>query len=170
MTKRQQEKFNAILAGFANTMGKDEEVLKEQVATLYDAESNYYEGQAVYNFFKARVEPRLEKNEFPADFDKRYREWRIRVCEECEEEFAYAFHYDGVKFCSLDCLDNALKKIGLQVTRGRELTKRWGLFFHPAIVPSSALKSLKEIYPTAFEDEPSVDGSNPQQHPDYQSA
>lgn len=165
MSKRQQAKFQAMLEGMGTILGKEATEIQEEVNTLYDDETSYYEGQAVLNFYKARIEPRLGKDEFPSDFDKRYREWRIKTCETCEEEFAYAFHYDGVKFCSLECLDSALHKIGLKVTRGRDLKKRWGIFFHPAVVPSTALGYLKELYPIYVGDDVSQIEKDHQQSP-----
>lgn len=165
MTKAQLKKFEAITKAFATVNGVDEEVLKEEANNLYGDEDHYYEGQAVLNFFKARIQPKIENKEFPVDFDKRYREWRVRICEECEEEFAYAFAYDGVKFCSLECLDAALHKIGMKVTRGRDSKKRWGVFFRPAIVPSSAFEALKTLYPDAFSEPSAPDDSNLQQLP-----
>lgn len=154
MDKRQQKKFEKLLAQMAKVNQTDVETIKEvnNLDALQSFEEKVLESQSVLNFYRARIEPRLEKGEQPAEFDKRYREWRIRKCEECEEEFAYAYSYEGVKFCSLDCLDGALRKIGLQVTRGRELKKRWGVFAHPAIVPSSALATLKTLYSDASPD------------------
>ena len=148
---REQKKYEKLLAGIAQLTGQDLEKVKEDAGfdNLYSKEESFYEGQAVYNFYKARIQPRLEKGELPKDFDKRYREWRIKKCDNCQEEFAYAFNYEGVKFCSLDCLEYALQKIGLKFTRGRDLKKRWGMFFHPAIVPSSAFEALKQLYGSA---------------------
>jgi hypothetical protein len=163
MTKKQMARFQKILEQAASATGTSVEAIKEEhgVGALQSREEEVYERQAVYNFFKARIEPTLPQKigrNYTAkeleEFDKAFREWRIRTCEECGEDFAYAFSYDGVKFCSLDCLDGALRKIGLQVTRGRDLKKRWGVFHHPAIVPSSALATLKTLYndssPDAF--------------------
>lgn len=152
MNKREQAKFEKLLATLAKVNGTSVDSMKEEVDynSLVTEEDSFYEGQAVYNFFKARVSPRLEPKEAPEDFDRRYREWRMKQCEECGETFAYALNYDGVKFCSITCLDAALKKIGLQVTRGRDLKKRWGAFFHPAIVPASAFAVLQAAYGDAF--------------------
>lgn len=162
MNKREQKKFESLLASMAKVNPEfNLEQTKEELQYLYSHEESMYEGQSVLNFYKARIQPRLgefdkhgQPKEFPGEFDKRYREWRIRICEGCNEEYAYAFNYDGVKYCSLECLDDALHKIGLQVTRGRELKKRWGVFYHPAIVPSSAFAVLKasfaESVPDAF--------------------
>jgi hypothetical protein len=148
MTKRQKDNYEKLLEKIAKVTNTDPDEIKElaSIDSLYTSEHAYYEGQAVLNFFKARIQPRLEKGEKEVDFDKRYREWRIRKCEECSEEFAYAFTYDGVKFCSLECLDLALHRIGMEVTPGRPLHLRWGEYFAPAVVPPSAFATLKRLY------------------------
>lgn len=157
ISKREQRKQEKLLAAIANITGSNLEDITKAAndSTLYSKEESYYEGQAVLNFFKARIKPYVEKGESIVEFDKRYKEWRIKTCEGCGEQFAYALNYDGVTFCSLDCLDAGLNKIGLQITRGRDMKKRWGYFFHPAVVPSSAFNNLKNIYadsaPGAFE-------------------
>lgn len=158
MNKREQKKFERALASFAQAAGFDAEQLKEEVnvAALYSEEDDFYEGQSVINFYKYRIKPILEgkkpgetEAKFKArkdDWELAYKEWKIRICEGCNSEFAYALTYEGVKYCSLLCLDKALSEIGLSVTRGRDITMRWGLQHHPAIVPSSAFQSLKETY------------------------
>ena len=155
LTKRQQTKLNKILGKMAEVSGTDISTLQESVMPLYSPESAMYQGQSIINFFKARIQPRLEKGESGDAFDARYREWRIKDCESCSAKFAYAFAYDGVKYCSLECLDDGLRKIGLAVTRDRELTRRWGNHYHPAIVPAHAFEALQELYservPEAFE-------------------
>lgn len=148
-----------LLAKIAAAVGKDLEEVKEKAAkgSLYSYEEQVYESQAVYNYFTSRVQPRQGPKEKDADFEKRYNEWRFRTCEECNQEFAYAYSYEGVKFCSLDCLDAALRKIGLKVTRGRDVKRRWNPLYHPAIVPSSAFAILKSSEESADEtsDDPS---------------
>lgn len=148
MTKAQARKFEELMGKLAKANETTVENIKTEnhIGTLYSYEEHVYEAQAVLNFFAARVKPLLEKGENPVKFDARYREWRIRECKQCTEKFAYAFAYDGVSYCSLDCLDAALKEIGLEVTRGRDLKKRWGIHYHPAIVNSSALATLERAY------------------------
>ena len=161
MNKRQQDKLNKILAGLASVTNSKTEELEEAVKPLYSTESHMYNGQAIINFYKARIQPLVEKKETSAQFDKRFREWRIRICAECDEEFAYAFAYEGVKYCSLECLDKALNKIGLSVTRGRDLKVRYGSY-HQAIVPPDALKSFRNSY---FEEFPDAFDSSCSDHP-----
>lgn len=148
MTKAQARKFEQLMGKLATVNNTTVEEIKTEnhIGTLYSLEEHVYEAQAVLNFFTARVKPFIGKDEPPAKFDARYREWRIRECKHCKDNFAYAFNYDGVAYCSLDCLDAALREIGLEVTRGRDLKKRWGEYYHPAIVSSGALATLERAY------------------------
>lgn len=160
LTKSQMNNFAKLMAGFGVELEEEkvQEVAKE---ALYNAEQLAYEAQAVYNFFTARIQPALTKATgeteaaFTARQDKAYQEWRFKVCEGCNERFAYAYHYDGVKFCSLECLETALGRVGIQFSRHKDLRRRWGVRY-PAIVPSSALQALERDYaatnPDAFVD------------------
>lgn len=156
MNKRELKKFEKLLAGMAKVNSMEVEEIKETAGlnTVYSHDEQVYETQSVLNFFQSRIAPRIEAKEPVAAFDKRFHEWRFKDCKQCRERFAYAYHYDGVAYCSLDCMDEALKAIGLQATRGRDLKKRWGAR-HPAIVPSTALAALETLYgssaPDAFE-------------------
>lgn len=155
--KANMEKLLAKIAKVTNT---DAEELKEkqEQGNLYSYEESLFEAQSVINYYKARIARRpptrkqgeslLAFTQRQLDYEKATNEWKVRVCEGCHNEFVYAYTYEGVKYCSLDCLDAELKKIGLQVTRGRDLLKRWG-YFHPAIVPSSAYAILKKMEETA---------------------
>jgi hypothetical protein len=161
MTKAQQAKFEKILSQIAAKQGTTPEELREAegINSNLTYVDQMIEAQSTLNFFIARIQPLMEKGEAPFKFDKRFREWRFRTCEGCQEEFAYAYAYEGVKYCSLDCLSDALEKIGLKLTVGRDLKKRWGPHYHPAIVPSSALSVLKSAYGEQFPDsfDPSAD-------------
>lgn len=163
LKKTDQNKLAKILAGFAK---HDETVkveeLQEAIKPLYSQESTMYIGQSVLNFFAARIKPRLEKGEKEPAFDARYREWRIKNCKTCGEEFAYAWSYDGVANCSMECLEKALNNIGVSLTRDRDLRLRWGVYSHPAIVPAAALKALKETY---LESVPDAFASSPDRRP-----
>jgi hypothetical protein len=147
--KRQEN----LLAKIAAQLGKDVEEVKEAAAPLYSTEARILEAQSVLNFFKARVRPERQtitvggkkRPETDAEFEARYKEWNFKICKQCQGEFAYSYTYDGVAYCSLECVDAALRTIGLQVTRGREVKKRWGKY-HPAIVSASALESLRDVY------------------------
>lgn len=148
MSKREQKKFDSLLADIARLQGTTVENLKEAsgLNSSYSNEEAMYEAQAAFNFFTYRIAPVMEKGEVPAAFDQRYHAWRFKTCEECKERFAYVFHYDGVKFCSLDCLTKALAKIGIKFSKHQDIKKRWGLTSHPAIVSATALQAFAELY------------------------
>lgn len=149
--KKRQEN---LLAKIAAQLGKDLDEVVEAALPLYSHEEEIMERQAIINFFKARVRPQKitvtvngkTRLETDAEFEKRYNEWRFKECKLCGSIFAYAYSYDGVGYCSLDCLDKELAKIGLSITRDRDIKKRWGPT-RPAIVSASALESLQVAYP-----------------------
>lgn len=142
-----------LLAKIAKITGADIKEL-EQVKTLYSFDESVLEAQSVINFYRTRVQPmankdqgsnetKLEYAKRVSDYNKAFDEWRFRTCKNCNLTFAYAYNYEGVKFCSLDCLDSELRKIGLRVTYGRDLKKRWGRYY-PAIIPSNVLEIFEE--------------------------
>jgi hypothetical protein len=137
MKKREEN----LLAKIANLLGKEVEEVKEARA-LYTEEEAALEAQSVLNFYEWRKRLVRDPKETDRVWEARQRVWQYKTCKGCEETFAYSYHYDGVAYCSLDCLQVALKKVGLQVTYGQPLMKRWGLRY-PGIVPSSALKSVE---------------------------
>jgi len=147
LNRKEQQRMEEILHQFSALNHSNFEELKAQAtAGLYSEEDLAYETQSIINFYEARIRPYIEKGEKPEDFDKRYREWRIKVCKNCGEEFAYAWSYDGVTHCSLNCQEEALAKIGVVFSRSHDLKKRYGYFSHPAIVPASALATLRTVF------------------------
>lgn len=132
-----------MLAKIAALLGKDVDEVKEQQA-LYTEEEAILEAQSVLNYYEWRRELTKGAKETDAQFEQRCRVWRYKICEGCNLKFAYSYHYDGVKFCSLDCLQVGLERIGLRVTYGQPLMKRWGLRY-PGLVPSSALQALESL-------------------------
>lgn len=162
--KVNQEK---LLAKIAALTGSDAQELKEKAekSNLYSHDEMVFESQAVINYFKAKIlkrppvrkqgETLLSYTSRVNEYEASVREWKVRDCLGCSMPFAYAYSYEGVAYCSLDCMDAELRKIGLKVTRGRDLRKRWGLY-HPAIVPSEAYENLKKLYPWAFEENDSA--------------
>jgi hypothetical protein len=148
MDKREQKKLDELMQQFSQVNGTPLEELQKQVeSSRYSNEELMYEAQSVLNFYEARIRPYIEKGEQPENFDKRYREWRIRTCRSCGEEFAYAWAFDGVTCCSLECVEAELAKIGLRFSWHKDFKRRYG-FTSPAIVPSSAFATLR----TAFQD------------------
>lgn len=156
LKKTQQNALEKIMAGFAKHKGEEfkKEELEDTIKPLMSQEDTMYVGQSILNFYGARIKPYLVKGESEVKFDARYREWRFRTCKCCGEEFAYAFRFEGVAYCGYACLEKALAEIGVKMERGRDLTLRWGVYSHPAIVPPGALQSLKDLYseiaPNAF--------------------
>lgn len=145
MARKLGKRQENLLAKIAEALGKDITEITEAAAPLYTTEARILQGQAIHNFFTARVKPEKRLKETDAQFQARYNEWQFKVCESCNLDFAYAYSYDGVKFCSLECLDAALRKMGLQVTPNRDVKMRWGMN-HPAIVPASVLAELRTAY------------------------
>jgi hypothetical protein len=127
----------------------------EETRNLYSHDEAVMQRQAVINFFTTYVapeEPRRQPNESQvkyaqrvSDYNNARNEWKFDTCLGCGERFVYAYHYRGVHHCSLECLDATLRKIGIKVTSGRDLKKRWGVH-HPAVVPADALKTLEHLY------------------------
>lgn len=158
--KVNQDKLLAKIAALTNSDATELKKAAEK-GNLYSFEEQVFESQSVINFYRTVILPRAPiKRQGETElaflsrvneYEKARNEWKYRICAGCDLPFAYAYTYEGVKYCSLDCLDAELRKIGLKVTRGRELQKRWGRY-HPAIVPSSALAELKTLYPSELGD------------------
>lgn len=151
-----------LLAKIAKVTQTDEKELKEiaeKGKDLYSYDEAVMQRQAIINFFEywvAPEEPRQKQGETKtafakrkADYENARNEWKFEICKGCGEQFVYAYHYRGVKHCSLECLDASLRKIGLELTIGRDLRRRWG-HYGPAIVPADALETLKRLYGHAF--------------------
>ena len=142
-----------MLAKIAALLQKDVEEVKEAKA-VYTEEEQMYEAQSVLNFFAWRKTLIRGLKETDAQWEARNRVWKYRICANCNEQFAYSLHYDGVKFCSLECLKAELKKQGIEFDPYRPLAKRYGYQQRPGIVPPSALKSV-EVALSASSLEPS---------------
>lgn len=149
MAKRMSKREENLLAKIAAQLGTNFEEIKEAAQPLYSAEATILEAQSIYNFYQARVRPEQGKTETKTAFEKRYREWQFKICRHCDREFAYAYHYEGVSFCSLECVDASLQKIGMKLTRGRDIRLRWGQK-HPAIVSADALEAIRVAYPDSL--------------------
>lgn len=158
-----------MLAKIANLLAKPVEEIKEARA-IYTEEEAALEAQSVLNYYEWRRRLIREKGETDRVWEARNKVWQYKTCKGCNEKFAYSYHYDGVAYCSLDCLQVALKEIGLAVTYGQPLMKRWGLRY-PGIVPSSALKSLESVFSASSEQQDGFDmSSHPKSLEDVQSS
>ena len=131
-----------LLAKIANLLGKDVEEVKE-IKAVYTEEEAIYEAQAVANYFHWRKKLVKEPKETDAQFERRQKQWQYKDCEECKMKFSYSYHYDGVKFCSLNCLKTNLAKMGIEYHPNRPLQERWG-FTRPAVVPAFALEAIEQ--------------------------
>lgn len=154
MKKREEN----MLAKIANLLNKPVEEIKEARA-LYTEEEAILEAQSVLNYYEWRKSLTREKGEPDRIWEARQRVWQYKECKGCKERFSYSYHYDGVAYCSLDCLQVALKEVGLSVTYGQPLMKRWGLRY-PGIVPSTALKSVESVLSAYSSEQPDVDESS----------
>ena len=80
-------------------------------------------------------------------FEVRGKGFKKIPCRNCGKIFAYSYHIDGVKHCSVECIAQTLRKMGLKWDPLRSVDRRWGLY-RPAVVPPSALNSLLSLVDT----------------------
>ena len=120
-------KVNAILA----EAGEELIEIPEQDETTED---HMREAQSVLNYFEVRGDS-----------------FKQIECRQCGLVFAYSYHFDGVKYCSVPCIKRALNAIGLSYNPKRDVGTRWDRFV-PAIVPPDALKILESRDGESLED------------------
>lgn len=147
-----------MLAKIANLLAKPVDEIKEARA-IYTEEEAALEAQSVLNYYEWRKRLVREKGESDRVWEARNRVWQYKQCKGCNETFAYSYHYDGVAYCSLDCLQIALRAVGLNVTYGQPLMKRWGLRY-PGLVPSTALKAVESVFAVSSEQQSEPDKSS----------
>lgn len=143
------------IAAVTDTQATELAAEAERTKDLYSYDEEVLQRQSVLNFYETFValeEPKKELNESKVSFAKRVTEynnlknsWNFAICKGCSQKFVYAYQYRSVSYCSLECLDAGLRKIGLSVSVGRDLKRRWGRY-HPAIVPATALETLEQTY------------------------
>jgi predicted nucleic-acid-binding Zn-ribbon protein len=78
-------------------------------------------------------------------FDVKGEQFKHIECRQCGYLFAYSYHYDGVKYCSIPCIKRALKERGLTWDPSVPVEQRYGPVAVPAVVPPSALKTLQQV-------------------------
>jgi hypothetical protein len=110
------------LAKAAEFLGKPIEVPNESLEELMR------EAQSVINYFEMKGE-----------------QFKHIECRQCGYLFAYSYHYDGVKYCSISCIKRALKERGLDWDPSVPVEQRYGPVAVPAVVPPSALKTLQQV-------------------------
>lgn len=167
MSRKRKVNQDKLLAKIAAALGQDVDevkaVAKPELATY---EEKVLQRQSIINYFRtvySAKEPVQKTGETKAEFAKRLteyhnarNEWRRRICEGCGFEFIYAFNYEGVKFCTLECMDAELRKIGVEVTPQKGGPARWGPIKHPAVVPATAVKALEVLHSDDSDDEPAL--------------
>jgi hypothetical protein len=118
-----------LAANFSKTLGitleqayemLPEDRIKDPQPKLATDEEKILEAQAVLTYYMVRG-----KGFF------------IETCRSCKSKFAYSYNFTGVKYCSIECIHQALQEIGLSWTMGRPLDERYGRYA-PAVVPSVA--------------------------------
>lgn len=133
-----------LLNKIASNLGMTkEEAMEESDLTTF--EDKMIEGQSVLDYYTWRRSLTKKPKETDDQFNKRLDQWKYKQCKSCKETFAYNFHYDGVAYCSLMCLDQALRDIGLVFHYNRDLNKRWG-YTHPSIINSQVLKLVEQLF------------------------
>lgn len=85
--------------------------------------------------------------------------WKTIKCGICGLMFAYRWNIDGIKQCSVECMAEALKRIGLEWNPSREPSKRWGRYV-PAVLPPSVLDIAQQSQNDIPEDP--LDGIDPE--------
>lgn len=114
--KRTQSK----ILEWAAKQGIDTSEIKTPLMT---DEEQLLEAQAVLNYFERNGEGfHYETCSNPA----------------CGMKFAYSYHYNGIKTCSIECMADNLRRVGINWHYGRDLNQRWDRYY-PAIVPGVAL-------------------------------
>lgn len=147
-----------LMAQIAAVLEKPVEEIKE-LKRLYTEEEAILESQSILNYYNWRKKLVREKGETDRVWEARQQAWRYKICEGCKLEFAYSYVYDGIQYCSLDCLRVGLQNIGLTFSYGRPLNLRWG-YRYPGIVPSSALSLVQPLAESASVHESSSSESN----------
>lgn len=158
MAKKREEN---LLGKIAALLNKPVEEIKEAKA-VYTEEEQMYEAQSVLNYFAWRRSLVRGPKETDAQWDARNRVWQYKECEECNGTFAYSLSYDGVKFCSLDCLKAALKKQGVEFHPYRPLHLRYGYSQRPGTVPAPVVEFADSLLAaSSSENDESVDSDLP---------
>lgn len=81
--------------------------------------------------------------------------FRVETCRSCKGKFAYAYYSTAVKYCSIPCIDAALRELGFKWDPEAPLERRWGRFI-PAVVPATVYKMIEEQTPPEEEPTPVV--------------
>lgn len=121
-----EAKKERALAQIAEVLGKTVEEVKK-LTSVEKQEDKLREAQSVVNYFESKGEG-----------------FKKAICESCNRSFAYAYHIDAIKCCSIRCMRIKLQKLGLDWRPDQPDEYRWGKYV-PAIVPPSALGILESL-------------------------
>lgn len=80
--------------------------------------------------------------------------FKQKVCKYCHQVFAYKWNTDSIGYCSIACMSESLKLIGIKWDPDKDQAERWGKFA-PAVVPPRALEILEDLLSGSPEDLPS---------------
>lgn len=122
-TKEMQQAFERM----QEYMGKAKEEMDIPIESIDDL---MREAQSVLNYFAAAGDGFIEE-----------------ICKTCGKTFVYCWNVKAVKYCSIPCMSEALKAIGLRWHPGRKPVDRWGQYI-PAIVPPQVLELVGEFSDT----------------------
>lgn len=119
----------------ARAIEKAQKQLGVKVAIPVETElDKLAQAQAVLNYFKVNDG-----------------KWVVKVCDNCGLKFTYRWNIDGIKNCSVPCMAEALRKLGLKWDPNREPERRWGQYV-PAIVPPAALDIIQQLQADVLKD------------------
>src|SRR5678816_4767811 len=122
MTNQQTATRDKLAKGFVKTLGITLEqayamipieriIVPEKPKTKLETDEELIlEAQAVLTYYRERGTTFITE-----------------ICRSCKLKFAYSYSYTGVKYCSIECIHQALQKIGLSWTMGRELSLRYAV-------------------------------------------
>lgn len=122
----QIKRVQSSILEFLEKQGHDTEKIELPLMT---DEEQLYEAQAVLNYFESNGE-----------------NFHYETCSSCGMQFVYAYSYNGIKTCSIECMRDNLRRIGLDWHYGRSLKMRWGRYY-PAVVPGYALAAIQDDVP-----------------------
>lgn len=134
MPKKLTEK-EKLAAQMAKVLGKSvNEVLSDMLPEKLEIEEK----------LPSTLEERLMEAQSVVNFFYHRSEFKIIKCKICKQEFAYKYHYNGITMCSIECMRECLREIGLDWTIDRPLELRWGPYA-PAVVPAVAYSLIQGL-------------------------
>lgn len=115
------------------------------------------------------VEPEIDKvleaNSVLEYYFSNGKAFKDRECKHCGLVFAYSWEYDSIKYCSVECLRDALKAIGIKWDSSKPLADRYRFYYksRPAVISPQALSVVKQ----AMEENGLQEDPTPDKSPEY---